>query len=318
MDSAHNKVYKMGVYGTWYGRLPDGCIYCMKGSKAVIFLSGICGVSCYYCPLSLERRRYDAFYVDEERFRGVSDIIDEIAAIRAEGASITGGEPFQMYYITVDLISILKDVFGSRFHIHLYTSGYGVTKAALRRLYSVGLDEIRFHVVNDSVFNLVRFAVRETDMDVGIEIPAIPDAEWLWRIVVEADGAGAKFVNLNELEVSETNIEGIFARGFRVREDGRSVERSYDVALNIIERASREGLGISIHLCPAIYKDVVQHRNRLKRKAITCAGPDTSINDDGTVDIGGKDVIPMFDVCSDYVDLKQSNRKKCRGLTYTG
>ena len=90
----------------------------------------------------------------------------------------------------------------------------------------VGLDEIRFHIVNDSLWKLVEFAVRETSMDVGIEVPAIPgEEERLWRIVTEANRIGAKFVNLNELEATETNIQNLMFRGFKLDEDGKVVNR---------------------------------------------------------------------------------------------
>ncbi|MEM3980626.1 MAG: radical SAM protein, partial [Ignisphaera sp.] len=284
MVSAYN-IHYMGLYGVWYGFLPKGCIYCMKGSKAVIFITGICGTRCYYCPISFERRSHNSFYIDEERFRNFSELIDEIALIKAEGASITGGEPFQMFHMVLNLIKSLKEIFGDGFHIHLYTSGYGVTKEAIRRIASAGLNEIRFHIVNNTIFKLIEFTIKETDMDVGIEIPAIPDMEWLWRIAVEANNLGVKFINLNEFEASETNIENLLIRGYKVRDDGRSIEGSYEIALKVIEKVYKENMKISIHLCPAIYKDVIQHKNRLRRKALMCLGPGISVNDDGTVKI---------------------------------
>lgn len=303
MGYAHNKVLYLGVHGSWYGDLPKGCVYCMKGSKVVIFVTGICETRCYYCPISSERRRPDAFYVDEEKFKNIAEIVNEVSMVKAEGASITGGEPLQMFYIITTLVRLLKDLFGMKFHIHLYTSGFAVTKEAIKKLSRVGLDEIRFHIVNDTVFKLVEFTVKETTMDVGIEVPAIPNADWLWNIVVKADSVGAKFVNLNEFEVSETNIEEILIRGYRIRDDGRSVEGSHDIALKIIEKASQENLRVSVHLCPAIYKDVVQHRNRLRRKALTCLSPGVLINTDGTIKVSDNDYVPMFNICSDHLML---------------
>lgn len=302
MVSAY-RIHDMGDYGIWYGELPKGCIYCMRGSKVVIFVSGICGVDCYYCPVSYERRAPDAFYVDEERFRGFQDILDEINIVKAEGASITGGEPFQLFFMVTNIIRILKDLYGDRFHIHLYTSGYGATKEAIKKLSRIGLDEIRFHMVNTSIIKLVEFAVRETNMDVGIEIPAVPDSDWLWELVVKANDIGVKFVNLNELEVSETNIDNILIRGYRIHYDGKSIEGSFSSALKVIERAYQERLRISIHLCPAIYKDVVQHRSRLVRKSSICALANDMVSDDGVIKREGKEFIPMLDICSDYIKI---------------
>ncbi|HRZ19884.1 MAG TPA: radical SAM protein, partial [Methanofastidiosum sp.] len=34
------------------GKLSKGCKLCIKGRKSVLFVTGLCGVNCYYCPLS--------------------------------------------------------------------------------------------------------------------------------------------------------------------------------------------------------------------------------------------------------------------------
>ncbi|MEM0490607.1 MAG: hypothetical protein QXH73_05265 [Ignisphaera sp.] len=302
MGFAH-KVHSYGVLGTWYGEIPNGCRYCIKGSKSVIFVSGTCGVDCFYCPISFERRKPNAFYVDEERFATMVDIVDEIVFIKAEGASITGGEPFQVYYIVANIIKTLKDVFGEKFHIHLYSSGFGTTKEAIKYLASLGLDEIRFHIVDRSIMRLVEFTVRETNMDVGIEVPALLDFDWLWRIVIDAEKSGAKFVNINELEVSETNVEDILIRGFELSDDGRSVRGSAEVAKKVIEKAFQENLNISVHFCSALYKDVIQYRNRLKRKSWICSQPTDKLNDDGTIRRGERDIVPLIHLCSNYIKI---------------
>jgi len=301
MGYAYSDVVSLEPYGVWYRGIPKGCIYCMKGSKVVIFVTGICQTLCYYCPISRERKSSNAFYVDEERFTSITEIVDEISMVKAEGASITGGEPFQVFHMVVKFVKTLKDLMGWNFHIHLYTSGFGVTKEAIKKLEKVGLDEIRFHIVNETIYKLVEFAAKETGMDVGIEVPAIPDTNYLWSIVMKAEMIGARFVNFNEFEVSETNVEQILIRGYRLKEDGRGVEGSYEAALKVIERASKEGLKISVHLCPAIFKDVVQHRNRLRRKALVCLYPGTEVNPDGTIKIDNNDYIPMFDICSVFI-----------------
>ncbi len=298
MGYAHRLIVSESL-GIWYGDLAKGCRLCMTGSKAVIFITGICGVNCFYCPISYWRRKAGAFYVDEERIHRVEDILDELYVIRAEGASITGGEPFQRYDLTVRVIEMIKSVMGRDFHIHLYTSGFGATKSAIKYLDRIGLDEIRFHIVNNSVWRLVEFAVRETSMDVGIEIPVIPgDIDNLWRIILMAKKVGAKFINLNELEITETNAEQLLLRGYRPNEDGKTVRGSRETAEEIIRRAYEEGIDISIHFCPTQFKDAIQHRNRLIRKAHICRNPGEEPTLDGTIKRGGEEYIPLLDKCS--------------------
>ncbi len=303
MGYAHRLIVSETL-GIWYGDLAKGCKLCMTGSKAVIFITGICGVSCFYCPISYERRRAGAFYVDEERIYRVEDILDELYVIRAEGASITGGEPFQRYDLTTRVIEIIKDVMGKEFHMHLYTSGFGATKSAIKFLDRIGLDEIRFHIVNDSVLKLVEFAVKETSMDVGIEIPAIPrEIDRLWRIVLMAKSIGVKFINLNELEISETNAEQLLIRGYRVNEDGKTIKGSRETAEEIIRRAYEEGIDISIHFCPTSFKDSIQHRNRLIRKAYMCVSWGETVTEDGMIKRGDEEYIPLLDRCSKKITI---------------
>ncbi|ADM27367.1 Radical SAM domain protein [Ignisphaera aggregans DSM 17230] len=298
MGYAHRLV-SSETLGIWYGDLAKGCKLCMTGSKAVIFITGICGINCFYCPISYDRRKAGAFYIDEERIYRVEDILDELYVIRAEGASITGGEPFQRYDLTVRVIEMIKNVMGRDFHIHLYTSGFGATKSSIKYLDRIGLDEIRFHIVNDSIWRLVGYTVRETSMDVGIEIPVIPnDFDRLWRIVLKANEIGVKFVNLNELEITETNAEQISLRGYRANEDGKTVKGSRETAEEIIRRAYREGIDIAIHFCPTSFKDSIQHRNRLIRKAYTCIGWGEKVTEDGLLKRGEEEYIPLLDKCS--------------------
>ena len=298
MDYVH-RIYGNDVAGWWYGELPKGCKLCMKGAKVVVFITGLCGIDCFYCPLSMDRRKMGAFYADEEKVHRVEDILEEISFVQAEGISITGGEPFQRYDLVVAVIEMVKSVMGMKFHIHLYTSGLGATKSSIKYLDRIGLDEIRFHIVNDSIWKLVEYAVKNTSMDVGIEIPALPnDWEGLWRIVIKAESLGVKFVNINELEVSETNVNNILLRGFRLSRDGRTVYGSSIVATDIVKKALEQKLKTSIHFCPAIYKDAIQHRERLKRKSAICKNKNDEISDDGLLVRDGIDIIPMISICS--------------------
>lgn len=299
-------VHKDDVLGWWYGNLAMGCRLCMMGAKVVIFISGICGIDCFYCPISIERRRADAFFVDEERFHNISDILDEIAVIRARGASITGGEPFQRYDLVVSIIRSLKNYLGSSFHIHLYTSGFGATRSSIKYLDKLGLDELRFHIINDSVWKLVEFSVRETSMDIGIEIPVLLDKDKIMKIIEQAEKIGVKFVNLNELEVTESSIDKLRLRGYRISKDSRFVEGSAEIAKKVIEEVYIRGLSISVHFCPVTYKDAIQHKRRLLRKAFICANPNDRVTDDGLLVRGDIEFIPVFGICAKVIKAKGS------------
>ena len=270
--------------GAWRGELPRGCKWCRAGLKVSIFITGSCDEECYYCPISLERRKPNAFYVDEEYVTSLDIIIEEVEAIGAKGASITGGEPLLYIDKVLEVIEHLKSYFGSQFHIHLYTNGNFATLDTLKALDKVGLDEIRFHPVRKESLKNVEFATKHTSMDVGIEIPAIPSyIKWIKDLATFLEKIQGKFLNINELEVTETNIENLRIRGFEVREDAPALKGSKETAIEIISWAERMGLSITIHFCPARLKDLIQTRLRLLRKAISTVPPYASLTAEGTL-----------------------------------
>ena len=248
--------------------LAGGCELCIPGVKAVIFVTGLCDDSCFYCPVSRSKLGYDVFYVNERRVYSVEEAVAEVARMGAEGASLTGGDPLLPLHRTLPLISALKDNMGGGFHIHLYTSGRRAYGEVLRALWRAGLDEIRFHPTSPDLVERVGLAKRVTGLRVGVEIPIAPGMEeWAVKVISKAERLGADFVNLNEMEIVEPNARALLARGYRessVRPF--TVEGSLEAALKVLEWAS-ENSSIPVHFCPASFKDGLQTGNRLRRTA---------------------------------------------------
>jgi len=278
-----NRVHLVPGMYAYVGQLPHGCQLCIKGVKMVIFITGLCSEKCFYCPVSPTRLYRDTMFVDEEPAHSLLDFIEEAYRVGADGASITGGDPLVVLKRTVRTIRLLKETLGDEFHVHLYTSGRYASREALASLEEAGLDEIRFHPVEDWVIDriaLARKVLRRTR--VGVEMPVIPGREaHLKALIRRLDEMGVEFINLNELEVSERNIRSIVTRGFRVRSDKPVVEGSEEAALRIVRWAASAGLNITVHYCPATYKDRVQLRARLARKALRLRKPYESVTGDG-------------------------------------
>ena len=130
--------------GSVYNYLSPGCRICRQGAALVLFVTGRCERSCFYCPLSQERKGRDLVFADETRVEEIREILEEGRAIDALGTGITGGEPLAKLEYVLECIRALKAAFGREHHIHLYT-GMLPDKKTLQRLREAGLDEIRFH-----------------------------------------------------------------------------------------------------------------------------------------------------------------------------
>ena len=287
------------IIKTLYGRLPmasrlecgsvangnvaKGCEHCMNGSKMVLFVTGRCGTGCFYCPVSNEKKGTDAVYANERRIAGTDEIISEAETMDATGTGITGGDPLLDMDRTVRMIRLLKERFGNGHHIHLYTSSIDLDKAMV--LESAGLDEIRFHPPaevwgNIGATDLGRI-VSQTKMDVGIEIPALPDlAADLEKLVGDAVGMGVDFVNINELEFSESNWDMMGARHYELKDDISSAILSSD---KTAKRVLKMFPKANIHFCSSSFKDSVQLRKRLIRTAEKNAREYEVVTGDGTV-----------------------------------
>lgn len=248
------------------GTLPKGCKLCTKGSKMVLFVTGLCDSACYYCPLSEDKAGHDTTFADEMPVSGPEDILFEAEAIRGEGAGISGGDPLCRLQRTTDSIRLLKSHFGTNFHTHLYTSQATVSQDTLNELKEAGLDEIRFHPQGSDWSGIERAI--STGFAVGIEVPSIPGkADSLKETALRAEALGVSFLNINELEASETNFEQLTKMGMRLTDiDSASIAGSADTALEVLEWGVDSLSRLGLHFCSARFKDSVQLRNRLERR----------------------------------------------------
>jgi uncharacterized protein len=274
---------------------------CRKGAKMVLLVTGRCGMSCYYCPLSEAKKGKDVIYANELLVENDEDVIKEAEAIGAKGTGITGGDPLMVMDRTVRYISMLKERFGPAHHIHLYTAT--IDRERYLALEKAGLDELRIHPPMETWKDLgpshIAEAVAGLDMTVGFEVPAVPGEEQgLIALCQYAAAQGLAFVNLNELEVSETNCDALMRRGFTARSDVSSAMKgSEQTAMNVIETIGSE---VPMHFCSSSFKDDVQLRERLKRRAKRVARPMDLVTSEGMillgiVDEGGKKAMLLLE-----------------------
>ena len=264
------------------GDLAQGCRFCIEGAKMVLLVSGRCSTGCFYCPVSAEKKGKDVVYANEGRVNSDAEVIEEAESMDALGAGITGGDPSQCLDRTVHYIRLLKERFGKDFHIHMYTSTISAENA--RILEEAGLDEIRYHPGERMWDRMQETELAEiianTGMDVGIEVPALPGCSAKLIALAEyAFSAGVSFMNLNELEFSESNWSMMEEHGYSLKDDiSSAVAGSEETALAVMAALP----DLPIHFCSSSFKDGVQLRNRLKRRAEHIAREYDVITDDGT------------------------------------
>lgn len=249
----------------------------------VLLVTGKCGWGCDYCPVSLEKKGLDVMYANESRVYTDEEIVAEAEAMDARGTGITGGDPLVDMERTVHCIRLLKDRFGPDHQIHLYTATMDHDK--VMALEEAGLDEIRFHPMESmwsrmSETGLAK-AIEGTSMTVGIEVPALPRREDdLVAMIDYARSVGVDFVNLNELEFSESNWDMMDIHGYSVKDDTSSAVLGSEETAHRVMRRVR---GIDVHFCSSAFKDGVQLRRRLIRRAMHTTTAYQQVTEDGTV-----------------------------------
>lgn len=262
-------ISKTNYHSYKIGNLAKGCQYCVKGSKLVLFVTGLCPRSCYYCPISDKKYKHDVVYADEWQTDKIKDILKEAELIDAEGAGITGGDPLCKLDRTIGYIGALKKRFGKKFHVHLYTSFDLVDEETLKKLYESGLDEIRFHAdIDDDKFWDKIDIVKKFKWDIGIEIPVIPKKLEQTKKMIDFFHDKIDFLNLNELEFADNRFSKLGEMGFETKDElSYGVKGSDDMAHELLRYIEKRYPHLNVHYCTAKLKDSIQMANRIKRRS---------------------------------------------------
>jgi pyruvate formate-lyase activating enzyme-like uncharacterized protein len=272
--------------------ISKGCQQCLKGTKAVLFLNGICQNPrhCWwYCPISEKRKGKNDTYINEIQISSKEQILHEINTINAKGMSITGGDPLFEPNLkkTLEFLKYVKENKGSKFHIHLYTNGLNFNEDIAVKLARAGLDEIRFNPSKEN-WSVIKFALSK-GMTVGAEVPVIPEVEYindLKNLIIYLNKIGADFVNLNEFEYCLPNSQNLKERNFKL-ETGTiaSVKNSKEIAIKLIKDIAPK-VSIKIHFCTISAKDYWQLKERYLRRAKKIKLPYEQITSDGLLIYG--------------------------------
>jgi pyruvate formate-lyase activating enzyme-like uncharacterized protein len=291
---------------------------CAQGAKMVVLVTGLCTTKCFYCPLSFKKGGTDTIFADEWKLDNEHDtekLIHEAEYIDAAGAGITGGDPLMVWQRVKTYIKLLKESFGDSFHIHLYTSALK-NADHLPDLVSAGLDEVRFHplpqtwsTMEKSPIKKIIQQLQDSPVDIAIEIPVLPNKEQeIFSLVSWADHQGVRWVNLNELEFSERNCNTFLIKGYNVKNAiSAAVKGSQSTAESVLKMSQHEHITLGVHYCSVSFKDGVQLKNRLLRRAHHIATPYDVITKEGTLIKGV--VYPTDHSLTSLLTLLQKTKK---------
>ncbi len=256
--------------------LPEGCKYCVKGEKLVLFISGICSRNCWYCSLSEKRKNKDIILFNEKQAKSIKDLINEVKESNATSAGITGGDLLLFLSRTIKYAKVLKKHFGKKFHIHIYIPTKLIKRSNLKEL-SKYIDEIRFNpefsstnnknVLDKDLKKIKLASLFWKKSNIGIELPMIPDRKQDFLELIEKSKDLIGFVNLNEFELSETNSK-ITTKKYILNEGGYTIKDSIKSGLWLLNKIKSKKINLKIHLCTAELKNNHQFKNRLLRHKI--------------------------------------------------
>jgi pyruvate formate-lyase activating enzyme-like uncharacterized protein len=216
--------------------IPEGCRRCLAGEKVVLFMTGKCTRNCPYCSLSQNRKNSPILYANEKPCTSIQEVIQEAEESNATGAGITGGDPLINLQQTLEYAKALKSQFKD-FHIHIYLPTTLISEENMKSL-SECIDEVRVHpfflqqedkdiekTIDEDISKIKivgKFFKRE---NIGWEMPIIPDKKDKIIQFIKKSSPFIGFVNLNELELSETNLENL-SQKYNVNEDTFTVAGS--------------------------------------------------------------------------------------------
>ncbi len=304
--------------------LPKGCQQCVKGEKAVLYITGVCERNCSFCPTADEKKKRDVSYINEQEITATSfaeqwkTIQTELDRQDAKGVGITGGNPLLRLNRTVSCIRQLKKRYGKSFHIHLYTTLTPIiTNEKLLTLYSAGLDEIRFHpdIESSAHWHILNDCLDpEWKWDVGIEIPLLPDKKKETRSLLDYFSQQVSFINLNELEMADNSFTDFFELGYHCKDDSSyAIQNSFALGMDCLKRQEKHRISPKMHLCTAELKNTVQLGNRIKRTAQHSRMPHDVVTPDGMFRRGAiyhPDCTPSFSYKKTLQTLNHTKRKK--------
>lgn len=261
--------------------LSPGCRLCVEGVWSCLFVNGRCNCDCFYCPTDQESLGLPTTNTLE--FRTPRDYVDYLERFGFRGASLSGGEPLLTPGRTLGFLRAVKQRFGDRIHLWLYTNGTLLTRELVRELAAAGLDEIRFDI------GATHYQLKQAALAAGViphltvEIPAIPEERALLETKLrEMQQVGVNYLNLHQLRLTPYNFSKLAGRGYTfVHGEKVTVLESELTALQLIRYGLDQGIALPINYCSFVYKNRFQRQAARRRNGAIVCKPTENFTENG-------------------------------------
>lgn len=246
------------------GELSPGCKCCIDGTWACIFINGLCTRKCFFCPQNRMMKKERKIILCSIKFDHIDDCIDFLDKFNYQGVGFSGGEPFMVFDLLIKFILKIRERFGKKMYIWLYTNGDLVTNSKLRMLKEAGLNEIRFDL-SARKFDLkpIKLA-KEIIGNVTIETPAVPEEEKDMIYALDRmKSLGIKSLNLHELFTTEFNRKAFDLKRYSYKKNS-AVYESDMTGMKIFKYIVKNKINIHINYCTTRYKEIYQKIGELR------------------------------------------------------
>lgn len=247
--------------------ISPGCRLCGQGHWSCLFINGVCNAACFYCPSS--QKDTGPPVTSAVEFARARDYADYVRAFGIKGVGFSGGEPLINFDRVTEYLRTLRTKVNEPVYTWMYTNGILVTEDKLKTLRDLGLDEIRFDLsAVDYDLSGITKAINVIPA-VTVEIPAIPDdLEKTKSLVGRLYDLGVNYLNLHQIRCTMFNAPKLIQKGYTfVHGPGVAVLETELTALELIQYALENGIGLPVNYCSFTYRNQFQKAAARNRNA---------------------------------------------------
>ncbi|MFC1658034.1 radical SAM protein [Candidatus Omnitrophota bacterium] len=266
---SHRATYSFKRNKIHSGRLSPGCLICGQGAWSCMFINGLCTANCFFCPQDRKIKKERSAFAEDIIFDDPDDYVSYLEKFNFKGVAFSGGEALLVFEKLLLYIRKIRERFGRRLYLWIYTNGDLIDKNKLRRLKEAGLNEIRFNIsARDYDLRCLKLATGFIDR-VTVEIPAIPeDYEKVRGCLKKMQELGVVHLNIHQLQAYKYNYRNFIDRKYTfLHQPDLGIFESEMTALKILKYAFDKKISLPINYCSREYKNRFHGKNGRKRIA---------------------------------------------------